>query len=47
MKIFNKKQMYDSNPSLKCIRLESGAILIYAGDKDKTIGSIWKRSVTT
>lgn len=46
MKIFNKHGMFDSDPNLKCVRLESGAVMLYVDEKpDKTIPCIWKRSM--
>ena len=45
MKIYRKERMFDSDPSLEGVKLESGAVLIYAKDQDKTVMELWKRSV--
>lgn len=45
MKKLSKTGMFDTDPSLKGVRLESGTYLIYANEQDQTINSIWRRSI--
>lgn len=45
MKIISKQGMFDTDPTLHMTKLESGTLIIYAQDPDKTINNIWKRSV--
>lgn len=45
MKIYRKERMFDTDPSLEGVRLESGAVLIYANKQDGMVMNLWRRSV--
>ena len=45
MKIYRKERMFESDPSLEGVKLESGAVLIYANEQDNMVMNLWKRSV--